>query len=85
LKKLILVILAITLIATNPNKADYIDYTKQRIIGHSPSALVSMFTDPLIDKTTTERNLLLATVYRTKFGGNEVTTLGIGGKFIPLK
>jgi len=88
MKKLTLALAIIALavlISTNPNKATYIDYTEQRILGHSPSGLVSMFTGPLIDRTTAETNLLFATVYRTRFGENEAMTLGIAGKFIPLK
>jgi len=85
MRKLILILLALVLLATNPNKENYIDYTKQNILGHNPSGLVSILADPLIDKTTTESNLYFATVYRTKFGESNVTTLGVLNKFIPLK
>jgi len=85
MRKLILILLALVLLATNPNKENYIDYTKQNILGYNPSGLVSILADPLIDRTTTESNLYFATVYRTKFGENNVTTLGVLNKFIPLK
>ena len=85
MKKLILITLAAVLLATNPDKSTYIDYTKEQITGHNPSGLVSLIADPLIDKTTTEHDLYFATVYRTRFGDGEVTTLGIMNKFVPLK
>jgi len=85
MRKLILILLALVLLATNPDKSNYIDYTKQNILGHNASGLVSILADPLIDRTTTESNLYFATVYRTKFGENNVTTLGVLNKFIPLK
>ena len=39
MRKLILILLAIVLLATNPNKENYIDYTKQNILGHNASGL----------------------------------------------
>jgi len=85
MRKLILVLVLVALAYTNPPKGNYIEYTKHRITGHTTSGLVSFFADPLIDRTTTEHNLLFATIYRTKFGDGEVTTLGIMNQFIPLK
>jgi len=85
MRKLILAIFALVLLATNPPKSNYIDYIKGNIIGHSASGLVSFFSDPLIEGTTTERNLYFATVYRTNFGDGEATTLGVMNRFIPLK
>jgi len=85
MRKLILISALVILAYTNPPKSNYIEYTKHRITGHATSGLVSFFTDPLIDRTTTEYNLLFVTVYRTKFGENKVTTLGMFNRFIPLK
>ena len=83
MRKLILILLAIAMIATNPSKESYIDHVKENI--GIKSGLVSLMANPLIDRTTTETNLYLATIYRTKFGENYVTTLGVAGKFFPLK
>jgi len=85
MRKIILIISLVILASTNPPKRNYIEYTKHRITGHTTSGLVSFFADPLIDRTTTEHNLLFATVYRTKFGDGEATTLGVMNRFIPLK
>jgi len=85
MRKLILVLALIALAYTNPPKSNYIEYTKHRITGHTTSGLISFFADPLIDRTTTGHNLLFATVYMTRFGEREVVTLGVGGRFIPLK
>jgi len=85
MRKVILVLVLVILAYTNPPKSNYIEYVEHRIAGHSMSGLVSFFADPLIDRTTTEHNLLFATVYRTKFGDGEATTLGVMNQFIPLK
>ena len=84
MRKLILILLAIAMIATNPSKENYIDYVKENVIGIK-SGLVSMLANPLIDKTTTETNLYFASVYRTQFGEREQITLGLFNQFIPLK
>lgn len=85
MRKLILIALAVVLFATNPDKSNYIDYTKEQITGRSTSGLVSLIADPLIDRTTTEHDLLFATVYRTRFRDGEAITLGLLNSFIPLK
>jgi len=83
MKKLILILLAIAMIATNPSKENYIDYVKGNI--GIESGLVSFMVNPLIERTTTESDLFFATIYRTRFGERDAVTLGIAGKFIPLK
>ena len=85
MRKIILVLVLVMMAYTNPPKSNYIEYVKHRITGHNTSGLVSFFADPLIDRTTTESNLLFATVYRTRFGDGEATTLGVMNQFIPLK
>jgi len=82
MRKLILILLAIAMIATNPSKENYINHVKSDI--GIESGLVSFLANPLIDRTTTETNLLIGTVYRTRFGDREQVTLGVGGRFIPL-
>ena len=83
MRKLILILLAIAMIATNPSKESYIDHVKSNI--GIQSGLVSFMANSLIERTTTETNLFFGTVYRTRFGDNEVYTLGVAGRFIPLK
>lgn len=82
MKKLILILLAIAMIATNPSKETYINHVKSNI--GIESGLVSFIANPLIERTTTETNLYLASIYITQFGEKEVVTLGVAGKFIPL-
>ncbi len=83
MRKLILILFALVLLATNPSKENYINHVKSDI--GIESGLVSFFADPLIDKTTTETNLYLGTVYRTRFGERDVVTLGILNRFVSLK
>lgn len=83
MRKLIWAAFALVLLATNPSKESYIDHVKSDI--GIKSGLVSFFADPLIDKTTTEHNLYLGTIYTTYYGDRKVTTLGVLNKFIPLK
>lgn len=83
MRKLILVALAIAMIATNPSKENYINHIKSDI--GVESGLVSFLTNPLIDRTTTETNFYLGTVYRTQFGEREQITLGVFNRFIHLK
>jgi len=85
MNKLIFVVVLVLLASTNPDKSNYIEYTKQQILGHNPSGIVSMFADPLIDRTTTEKDLCIATIYTTYYGERKVTTLGMFNRFIPLK
>lgn len=83
MRKLILILLAIAMIATNPSKENYINHVKDNI--GIESGLVSLIANPLIDRTTTETNLYFASVYRTQFGEREQITLGVLNNFIPLK
>ena len=83
MRKLILILLAIAMIATNPSKESYIDHVKSNI--GIQSGLVSFMANSLIDRTTTETNLFFGTVYRTQFGEREVYTLGVMNRFIPLR
>ena len=85
MRKLILISALVILAYTNPPKSNYIEYTKQQILGHNPSGIVSMFADPLIDRTTTEKDLCIATIYTTYYGERKVTTLGMFNRFIPLR
>ena len=83
MRKLILILLAIAMIATNPSKENYIDHVKDNI--GIQSGLVSFMANPLIDRTTTETNLFFGTVFRTRFGDNEAVTLGMFNQFIPIR
>jgi hypothetical protein len=82
MKKLVIPITLLALYLTNPTKADYIDYAKTNILGHTPSMLVSAITDPLIDRTTTRQDYLIGSVYTNTANG--VKTLGIAKKFVPM-
>jgi len=85
MRKLILISALVILAYTNPPKSNYIEYTKQQILGHNHSGIISMFADPLIDRTTTENDLGIATIYTTYYGERKVTTLGMFNRFIPLR
>jgi len=74
MKKLLILALLLFLYATNPTKADYIEYSKANTLGHTPSRLVSMLADPTIDRATTRQDYLIGSVYTNTANG--VKTLG---------
>jgi hypothetical protein len=87
MKKLILIIAIafIVLAYSNPTKVNYISYARTNMLGDNPSYIGSLVANAMIDKTTTEKDLLIGTVYTTQYGDREVVTLGMLGGFLRLK
>ena len=85
----VLVVLIATAFATNPNKAEYVSWAKDRIIEESEQNLliglsVSKWGHTVIEGTTRSTNYLLFSIYRTKILSAEFVTLGAFRSFVPL-
>lgn len=82
---LVLVLVLITLAATNPGRAEYVEWAKARTVDAEDSAigrwLVSVVGGSVIDATTEVTNCAFFTVFRS----GDVVTVGILRNFIPLR
>ena len=85
---LILVALGFCLVAMNPDKEDFVSWTRDRLAGDSPNALTRVgaaLGAPALGAATTMRDYTVCSIYETNVLGKKRTTLGILGTFIPLK
>lgn len=76
----VLVILA----ATNPTRADYIAWAKDQFVADQESGLARLLMStlgPLLEASTETHNYLFFSIFKT----GEMVTLGILGRFVPLK
>lgn len=86
---LILFVLLILLIRTNPSKRSYVTYAKEQVLKQVGSnsviaSLISVLGQPLIKSATTVDDYAVCSIFTTKMLGNEVRTIGILKTFIPI-
>ncbi len=85
---LILAALAFCLAATNPDKDDFVSWTKGRLAGGSQDTLTRVgaaLAAPTLGAMTEVRDYVVCSVFETDVLGKKQTTLGILGTFIRLK
>lgn len=85
---LILVALGFCLVATNPDKEDFVSRTKDRLAGGPQDALTRLgatVAAPALGAMTTVRDYVVCSVFETNVFGKRQTTLGILGNFIRLR
>ncbi|NME95387.1 DUF4359 domain-containing protein [Clostridium cochlearium] len=81
-------ILILSCVLTNPNKNEYINWSKEEIQSQSSNILekgvMGFLGEKIISNTTTTRNYIIFSIYKTEIEGEELTTLGIFKNFIPI-
>lgn len=81
-------ILILSCILTNPNKNEYINWSKEEIQSQSSNILekgvMGFLGEKIISNTTTTRNYIIFSIYKTEIEGGKLTTLGIFKNFIPI-
>ncbi|NFQ84203.1 DUF4359 domain-containing protein [Clostridium sporogenes] len=84
----ILSILIVSCGLTNPNKNEYVDWSKEKMQSQSSNilekGLVSFLGEKIISNTTTTKNYIVFSIYKTEIEGEKLTTLGILKNFIPI-
>lgn len=86
---IIITLLLLTMAITNPNKEEYTNYIKEKVIQESKgdilvTGITMLLGKPLIENTTTTTNFILFSVFTTNIDNNEIAFLGIFKNFIPL-
>ncbi|WP_040204238.1 DUF4359 domain-containing protein [Neobacillus jeddahensis] len=95
MKRLFSLILAIMVIyilsATNPERADYIDWINHTTMEQSSNLLkkgiLSLAGESIFDAGTTKSDYVVFSIYKTDFtevGMGKITTIGVFNQFIPL-
>ena len=80
--------MAFCLVTTNPDKEDFVSWTKGRLAGGSqdvPTRVGAALTAPALGALTTVRNYYVCSIFETNVVGKKQTTLGILGTFIKLR
>ncbi|MEA2077481.1 MAG: hypothetical protein U9O95_05635 [Candidatus Marinimicrobia bacterium] len=85
---IILIILAVLMIITNPSKDDFFEWVNNKALEESESSiegvLTNMFVTPLLKSMTVRKDYILFSTYTIEFDENETIYLGIFKKFIEL-
>lgn len=88
-KGLIIIILLIAIMTvTNPSKSDYLSWAKEQVLNStkdaSDRAIVSLFTNSILETSTTTKNCIVFSIYETKIKKKNQITLGVFKNFIPI-
>ena len=90
-KKIILSIISILILScafTNPNKKEYINWAMESMQSNTTDilerGLVSFLGKTIISDTTTSKNYILFSIYKTEIDDEKLTTLAIFKNFIPI-
>ncbi|CAL83854.1 DUF4359 domain-containing protein [Clostridium botulinum] len=82
----ILSILIVSCALTNPNKNEYVNWHKEKIQSQSSNilekGLVGLLGDKIISNTTTTKNYIIFSIYKTEIENEKLTALGIFKNFI---
>lgn len=86
---IILILLAIILIITNPTKQDYVDWAKQQVVNNSNTgfekAIVYLIGDNILNDVTTTKNFVIFSLFETNIDEtHNYITIGILKNFISL-
>ncbi|MFZ7943791.1 MULTISPECIES: DUF4359 domain-containing protein [Bacillaceae] len=95
MKRLGSIVLSIFIIfvlsATNPERAEYIDWINHKTMDQSSNLLkkgiLSVAGKSIFDAGTTKSDYVVFSIYKTDFtdiGMGKVTTIGVFNRFIPL-
>ena len=85
MKNAIIITLSLIILAlTNPSKGQYTAWANGNIIDRQ-EGIMSLISDATTSLTTVTKDLYVATVFTTYYGGNEIKVLGIAGKFISFR
>jgi hypothetical protein len=82
--------LVVLLLATNPQRADYVGWLKEEAVQEESNGVVvkgaiTLLGDWLIGSSTTSRDFGIFSVYKTKFDeSTTITSLGIFNRFVIL-
>lgn len=90
MKKMIIIgLIAIILILTNPSKADFVDWSHEKMIAQSEGILERGFSQyfgrDYIASQTTSQDYVMFSIYTSQLGNYRVITIGILNNFIPVK
>ncbi|AJD26372.1 DUF4359 domain-containing protein [Clostridium botulinum] len=84
----ILSILILSCVFTNPSKNEYVNWSKEQMQSQSSNilekGLVGFLGDKIISNTTTTKNYIIFSIYKTEMENEKLTTLGILKNFIPI-
>lgn len=85
----VLALLVWGLASTNPTKAEYVAWAKERQMAQAQNVLskaaVALLSSAYIDSTTTAHNYIVLTVFETQgFDGRTRTVVGCLKNFFPL-
>jgi hypothetical protein len=87
-KILVIVVLIILMVVTNPNKDAYTHWSKEQLKNQSTFELVDLgidyFAPTLIDSSTQVHDYIIFSIFETTFLDNHHKTIGIFKNFIPL-
>lgn len=85
---IIIIGLLIVMGVTNPTKQEYASWAKEQLMESSKDkleqGLIGIMAQPLIENMTVQHNYILFSVFETKNGKEEYTTIGILKNFIPI-
>lgn len=86
---ILLIILIIVLVVTNPSKDDFYDWAQNQALDNSETviggAITNFFLSPLLKSVTVRRDYVLLSTYSIDIDGNETIYLGVFKQFIQIK
>ena len=81
-------ILILLCVFTNPNKTEYVNWSIETLQSQRPNilekGLINIVGEKFISNTTTTKNCIVFSIYRTQVKDEQLTTIGILKNFIPL-
>ncbi|AUM88263.1 DUF4359 domain-containing protein [Clostridium botulinum] len=84
----ILSILILSCVFTNPSKNEYVNWSKEQMQSQSSNilekGLVGFLGDKIISNTTTTKNYIIFSIYKTEMENEKLTTLVVLKNFIPI-
>ena len=87
--RILLIVLIVALIITNPKKDDFFEWMENKAIESSEStfegALTNLFVSPLLKSVTVRKDYILCSTYKIEIDNDETVYLGIFKRFIKIK
>lgn len=86
--RIILIVLIVALIVTNPTKEDFFEWIETQAIESSEStiggALTNLFVSPLLKSITVRKDYFFCSTYTIEIDDNKTVYLGIFRRFIEI-
>jgi hypothetical protein len=87
--RILLIVLIVALIVTNPTKEDFFEWIETQAIESSEStfggALTNLFVSPLLKSITVRKDYFFCSTYTIEIDDDRTVYLGIFRRFIELK